>query len=69
MLVTSSRIGTVGYDRLKNVDDAISSFEAEMKEEGIWDDVVLVSSSDFGRKLVGNGAGTGTHAFFLTSKR
>ena len=50
--------GTSVYDRVANVDRAIKRFEEEMKSEGIWDDVLVVSSSDFGRKLVGNGGGT-----------
>jgi len=38
--------------KLKEVDDAIKAFETQMKAEGIWDDVLVVSASDFGRKLV-----------------
>ena len=61
--------GTTVYDRLKEFDDAIKVFEAEMKAQGLWDDVVIVSSSDFGRKLVANGEGTdhawGGHHFIV----
>ena len=52
------RRGTDVYNRVVSVDKAIKQMEEEMKAEGIWDDVLIVSSSDFGRKLVGNGGGT-----------
>ena len=35
--------------RLQHVDNAIMSLETEMKAAGIWDDVLVVSASDFGR--------------------
>jgi uncharacterized protein (DUF1501 family) len=50
--------GTTVYSRLQSVDNAVRRLEEEMKAEGIWDDVVVVSASDFGRKLVSNGGGT-----------
>merc|ERR1711871_451042 len=60
--------GTTVYDRLAGVDDAIKMFETEMKSAGLWDDVLVLSVSDFGRKLVPNGGGTdhawGGHYFF-----
>ena len=41
------------------VDGALGAFVAEMKLLGIWDKVVIMSISDFGRTLKGNsGAGT-----------
>eukprot|EP01083_Nonionella_stella_P122430 368341_1 len=36
----------------------MDAFQAEMKRQGVWDDVVVVSVSDFGRTLTSNGAGT-----------
>jgi uncharacterized protein (DUF1501 family) len=39
------------YGRLQEVDRAVSKFEQEMKAANLWDDVLVVSSSDFGRKL------------------
>ncbi len=50
--------GSVVYGKLEEVDAALAAFEAEMKAEGIWDDVVLISASDFGRKIVGNSGGS-----------
>jgi len=59
--------GSGCWGRTESINKAIENFEAEMKAEGIWDDVVLVSSSDFGRKLVANSGGTdhgwGGHSF------
>jgi len=43
--------GTNVYGRLQEVDRAVSKFEQEMKAANLWDDVLVVSSSDFGRKL------------------
>ena len=40
------------------INEAITSFEAEMKLQGVWDDVLLVEVSDFGRTITSNGAGT-----------
>ena len=57
------------YTRLQEVNTALAEFEAAMKKEGVWDDVVLLTSSDFGRKLVGNSGGTdhawGGHYFAM----
>jgi uncharacterized protein (DUF1501 family)/uncharacterized protein (DUF1800 family) len=50
--------GTTVYERVQNVDNAVRRLEEEMKAEGIWDDIVVVSASDFGRKIVPNGGGT-----------
>jgi len=40
------------------VDSPLGKFQTEMKAQGIWDDVVVVSVSDFGRTLTSNGQGT-----------
>merc|ERR1712226_536369 len=40
------------------IDVGLKSFVAEMKAQGVWDDVVVVAMSDFGRKLPSNGLGT-----------
>lgn len=37
---------------------AIAAFRNAMVEEGIWNDVVVFTMSDFGRTLIGNGDGT-----------
>ena len=37
---------------------ALEKFQAEMRSQGIWDNVVLVTSSDFARTLTSNGRGT-----------
>lgn len=43
---------------LSDIDNAVGAFAAEMKLQGRWDDVVVVSISDFARTLTSNGAGT-----------
>jgi uncharacterized protein (DUF1501 family) len=50
----------------QDIDTALGSFATEMKSAGLWDDVVVLSLSDFGRTLTSNGAGTRT---FLTGTR
>jgi cullin-associated NEDD8-dissociated protein 1 len=48
---------------MSEFDSAVGAFVTEMKEQGIWNDVVILTVSDFGRTLVGN-AGAGTdHAW------
>ena len=44
--------------KFTQIDGALTSFVAEMKAQGLWDQVALVSSSDFARTLGSNGAGT-----------
>jgi len=45
-------------ENFKIIDDALQEFVGEMKEQNIFDSVVLASESDFGRTLSTNGAGT-----------
>lgn len=40
------------------IDAALGSFSDEMRAQGLWDDVVVVSASEFARTLTPNGAGT-----------
>ena len=39
------------------INTALENFVTEMKAQGIWNDVVILTISDFGRKLVPNGRG------------
>lgn len=41
-----------------DVDTSLGKFATEMKAQGIWDDVVVLTVSDFGRTLTSNGKGT-----------
>jgi uncharacterized protein (DUF1501 family) len=41
------------------LDDALDAFSREMKAQGVWDNVTVVTTSDFGRTLTSNGLGTG----------
>ena len=55
--------------RLEEIDDAVAAFTDEMKAQGIFEDVAIVTMSDFGRTLTWNGAGTdhgwGGHHFIV----
>lgn len=46
------------HEKLAQVNGAIASFVDEMKAQGIWEQVTLLTASDFGRTLGSNGAGT-----------
>ena len=45
-------------EKLASIDAALAAFKAEMVSQGVWQDVVLVTVSEFGRTLTSNGAGT-----------
>ena len=40
------------------INPAIRAFVCELKAQGVWDDVALVTLSEFGRTIVSNGRGT-----------
>merc|ERR1711937_786828 len=44
------------------INAAVASFADEMKTNRIWDNIMIVSASDFARTLTSNGAGT-NHAW------
>ena len=44
--------------RCKQLDAALNAFVTEMKLQGLWNDIVIQTSSDFARTLVFNGLGT-----------
>lgn len=39
-------------DKMTMLNDALERFKAEMVEQGLWDDVVIVCTSDFVRVVV-----------------
>jgi len=45
------------------IDDGLKAFSEEMMEQNVWDDVVLVSVSDFGRTLTPNSSEGTDHAW------
>jgi uncharacterized protein (DUF1501 family) len=45
-------------EKFKEINAALEQFVAELEAQGVFEDVVMVSSSDFGRSLTSNGAGT-----------
>jgi len=63
------QIGLSGFDthsavkaglelKFEEINDALQLFVEEMRQQGVFDDVVLVAQSDFGRALASNGRGT-----------
>lgn len=45
-------------ENFKEVNDGLLGFVAEMEAQNIWESVVVVSDSDFGRSLASNGGGS-----------
>jgi len=45
-------------ERIQTLDRGIDEFVEEMKAQGMWDDVVVLAHSEFGRTLTSNGVGT-----------
>jgi uncharacterized protein (DUF1501 family)/uncharacterized protein (DUF1800 family) len=43
---------------LTDLDNALALFKNEMQKQGLWDSVVIVQASEFGRTLSSNGGGT-----------
>ena len=44
--------------KFNTINAGLEGFVKEMKAQGLWDNVVIMTISDFGRKLVPNGRGT-----------
>ena len=59
-------------EKMQLLDASLASFVTEMKAQGIWDDVAIVTVSDFARTLTSNGKGTdhawGGHHLVLGGK-
>jgi cullin-associated NEDD8-dissociated protein 1 len=55
--------GPILPQKLQEFDDALKSFRAEMKVQGVWDDVVIMTVSDFGRTLSSNSAAGTDHGW------
>merc|ERR1712110_1248715 len=45
-------------DRFEEMNNALKDFVAELEAQSVFESTVLVTSSDFGRSLTSNGAGT-----------
>ncbi|CAK0857865.1 unnamed protein product [Prorocentrum cordatum] len=45
-------------ERFEEIDGALRDFVGELTQQGVFDDVVIVTHSDFGRTLTSNGGGT-----------
>ena len=46
------------YEKWQVVEAGLASFVAEMKAQGVWENVTVTMGSEFGRTLDSNGAGT-----------
>ena len=51
------------YDRFGALNDALTDLVKELKLLGVWDDVVIVETSDFGRTLTPNSGGGSDHGW------
>ena len=50
--------------KFAQMNSAIGDFVKEMKSQNLWDNIVLVTSSDFGRTLTPNAVGGTDHGMF-----
>ena len=55
---THSEVLETLQNKFEQIDHALAAFEAEMVKQNLWDNVVVMSASDFGRTLRSNGKGT-----------
>ena len=55
---THSSLKDTVDSKFQQMNAALAAFETEMKALGVWDDMILITSSDFGRTYASNGAGT-----------
>ena len=55
---THSDNGPAVAAKLQEINQAVTKFVAEMKRQKVWNDVVIVEVSEFGRTITSNGAGT-----------
>ena len=49
--------------RFEELDEALEAFVTELKLIGVWDDVAIVQTSDFGRTMSGNSGGGTDHGW------
>ena len=50
-------------DRFQELDAALEEFVTKLKADGVWTDVVIVQTSEFGRTLSSNGSGGTDHGW------
>ena len=55
---THSDVGAVLEENLGQIDRALRSLVSELKAMGRWDEVAILSKSEFGRTITSNGLGT-----------
>jgi cullin-associated NEDD8-dissociated protein 1 len=54
---THRATGETLSEKWSDIDSALAIFEREMKAQGLWDNIVIVQASEFGRALKSNGDG------------
>jgi cullin-associated NEDD8-dissociated protein 1 len=57
--------GPVLPQKLKELDNGLKAFTDELKLQGVWDDVVIMTVSDFGRTLSSNANGGTDHGKYF----
>jgi uncharacterized protein (DUF1501 family) len=60
---THNAVQLVLEGRFFELNDALEDFVTELKTLGVWDDVVIVQTSDFGRTITGNSGGGTDHGW------
>ena len=55
---THSEVAETLAENMGWIDAALESFASEMKNQGLWNNVTVLTASDFGRTLTSNGLGT-----------
>jgi uncharacterized protein (DUF1501 family)/uncharacterized protein (DUF1800 family) len=60
---THNAVQLVLEGRFLELNEALEDFVTELKTLGVWDDVVIVQTSDFGRTITGNSGGGTDHGW------
>ena len=55
---THSAVKDTLHDKFTEINAALEGFVAELKGQGIWDNTLIMTASEFARTLVSNGEGT-----------
>ena len=55
---THSNMLSVTDEKYADINKGLEKFVEEMKQQNLWDNIVLVTTSDFARTLPSNGVGT-----------
>ena len=56
--IAQANLGEVLDWNMGDLDSSLEVFYEELKEQGLWDNVTIITVSDFARTLTSNGLGT-----------